>query len=123
MANKIIVFTLNRCVHCNELKKQLIKENIDFTELEIDENKKIWNSVVEQTGHNSLPTVFVGLNGEDEEPEVPAAPEEPEEPDVPEEPEVPSPPDAPDKLTDHKEYEPLPVAVVILATIAPVVEL
>ena len=40
MANKIIVFTLNGCVHCNELKKQLIKENIDFTELEIDENKK-----------------------------------------------------------------------------------
>ena len=66
MANKIIVFTLNGCFHCNELKKKLIKENIDFTELEIDENKKIWNSVVEQTGYNSLPTVFIGLNGEDE---------------------------------------------------------
>jgi glutaredoxin len=68
MANKIIVFTLNGCFHCNELKKKLIKENIDFTELEIDENKKIWNSVVEQTGYNSLPTVFIGLNGEDEGP-------------------------------------------------------
>ena len=28
----------------------------------------IWDIVVKQTGHNSLPTVFVGLNGTDEGP-------------------------------------------------------
>ena len=28
--NEIIVFTLNGCFHCNELKKKLVKENIDF---------------------------------------------------------------------------------------------
>jgi glutaredoxin len=68
MANNIIVFTLDGCVHCVELKKELNNENIPFTELEIGNNKDIWDVVVKQTGHNSLPTVFIGLNGEDEGP-------------------------------------------------------
>jgi glutaredoxin len=68
MANKIIVFTLNGCIHCVELKKDLNNQNIPFTELEIELNKDIWDIVVKQTGHNSLPTVFIGLNGEDEGP-------------------------------------------------------
>ena len=68
MANNIIVFTLDGCGHCVELKKELNNENIPFTELEIGNNKDIWDVVVKQTGHNSLPTVFIGLNGEDEGP-------------------------------------------------------
>lgn len=68
MANNIIVFTLDGCSHCVELKKELNNENIPFTELEIGNNKDIWDVVVKQTGHNSLPTVFIGLNGEDEGP-------------------------------------------------------
>jgi len=63
MANNIIVFTLDGCGHCVELKKELNNENIPFTELEIGNNKDIWDIVVKQTGHNSLPTVFIGLNG------------------------------------------------------------
>jgi len=68
MANNIIVFTLDGCSHCVELKKELNNENIPSTELEIGNNKDIWDVVVKQTGHNSLPTVFIGLNGEDEGP-------------------------------------------------------
>jgi len=68
MANKMIVFTLNGCIHCVELKKDLKNQGIPFTELEIESNKDIWDIVVKQTGHNSLPTVFIGLNGEDEGP-------------------------------------------------------
>ena len=68
MANKIIVFTLEGCIHCVELKKDLTNLNIPFTELEIGANKDVWDVVVQQTGHNSLPTVFIGLNGEDEGP-------------------------------------------------------
>ena len=30
--------------------------------------KEIWDKVVEQTGHNSLPTVFIALDGSDEGP-------------------------------------------------------
>jgi hypothetical protein len=37
----------------------LKKEGIDFLEIEITNNEKIWNQVVNQTGHNSLPTIFL----------------------------------------------------------------
>ena len=66
--NEIIVFTLNGCGHCVDLKKELKKQNISFTEIEVETNKEIWNSVVKQTGHNSLPSVYISIAGGDEGP-------------------------------------------------------
>jgi glutaredoxin len=68
MPNKIIVFTLNGCGHCSVLKGQLNKDGVEYTEIEVSKNKEIWDQVVKQTGHNSLPTVFISLNGEDDGP-------------------------------------------------------
>ena len=68
MSNKIIVFSLNGCGHCLVLKKQLNDDNIEFTEIEVSKNNEVWDQVVKQTGHNSLPTVFISLNGEDDGP-------------------------------------------------------
>lgn len=68
MAHKIVVFTMEGCIHCIDLKKELKNLDIPFIEYEIGKNKKIWDNVVQQTGHNALPTVFVGLNGTDEGP-------------------------------------------------------
>ena len=68
MANTIIIFTLKGCGHCTELKKGLTELTIPFNEIEITENETIWNQVIKQTGHNSLPTVFISLNGEDDGP-------------------------------------------------------
>jgi glutaredoxin len=56
---EIIVFTLDGCSHCLVLKSKLNEETIPFTEIEITLNEKIWDKVVEQTGHNVLPTVFI----------------------------------------------------------------
>jgi glutaredoxin len=66
--NHIIVFTLNGCGHCTELKKSLNELEIQYSEIEITENEDMWNQVVSQTGHNSLPTVYVSINGGDEGP-------------------------------------------------------
>jgi glutaredoxin len=68
MANKIIVFTLNGCGHCVELKQKLNEESITYTEIEISNNKNIWDQVVNQTGHNSLPTVFISMEEGDNGP-------------------------------------------------------
>lgn len=65
MPNNIVVFTLSGCGHCVELKKELKRQDIKFSEIQIDNNKEIWNKVVEQTGHNSLPTIFIALDGTD----------------------------------------------------------
>lgn len=65
---EIVVFTLNGCYHCTILKKELNNENIKFIEVEIGSNSKIWDKVVEQTGHNVLPTVFIKMEGTDDGP-------------------------------------------------------
>ena len=64
--NEIIVFTLDGCSHCVDLKKKLRINEITYKEIEITNNKNIWDKVVEQTGHNSLPTVYIQMNGGDE---------------------------------------------------------
>lgn len=68
MSNVIVVFTLKDCSHCIDLKKKLKNENISFTEIEVTSNKHIWDKVVEQTGHNALPSVYISLNGGDNGP-------------------------------------------------------
>lgn len=66
--NNIIIFTLKGCGHCVELKKSLDEEQIKYNEIEITENETIWNQVVQQTGHNSLPTVYISIEGGEEGP-------------------------------------------------------
>lgn len=68
MSNSLIVFTLKGCFHCKNLKDELKNNNLSFTEIEIGENPKIWNQVIEQTGHNVLPTVFISVDGKDNGP-------------------------------------------------------
>ena len=41
--------------------------NVKFNS-SISENEEIWNQVVKQTGHNALPTVFIGLEGNENGP-------------------------------------------------------
>lgn len=66
--NEIIVFTLKGCSHCVDLKKELNNLNISYSEIEVDSNKEIWDSVVKQTGHNSLPSVYISVAGGEEGP-------------------------------------------------------
>jgi glutaredoxin len=68
MSNQIVVFTLEGCRFCIDLKKELKKSEINFTEIEVSNNHEIWNKVIEQTGLNLLPTVYVNKEGTDEGP-------------------------------------------------------
>jgi glutaredoxin len=68
MSHQVVVFTLDGCKFCTDLKKELKKSEIIFTEIEVSNNHQIWNKVIEQTGHNLLPTVYVNKEGTDEGP-------------------------------------------------------
>jgi glutaredoxin len=59
MGVTVYIFTMNSCGYCSNLKKNLSEISIPYTEIEISHNKNIWDQVVEQTGHNVLPTVFI----------------------------------------------------------------
>jgi glutaredoxin len=66
MSNKVLVFTLNGCGHCVDLKKELTQREIPFIEIEVSNNQKIWDQVVNQTGHNILPTIFIKRENTDD---------------------------------------------------------
>ena len=59
MSKTLVIFTLNGCGHCQKLKKRLSENDLSFDEVEINSNKNLWEQVVQQTGHNVLPTVFI----------------------------------------------------------------
>jgi glutaredoxin len=59
MSNQVILFTLNGCSHCVNLKNKLKEHSISFIEIEVTKNQNLWDNVIEQTGFNILPTVFI----------------------------------------------------------------
>jgi len=66
MSNSIVLFTMNGCEHCYDLKKELNDLQIPYKEIEINQNKKIWDQVVEQTKQNIIPTIFITKENTDE---------------------------------------------------------
>ncbi len=63
MENELLVFTLENCGHCKNLKERLRNESIPFKEIEVSKNKEIWNKVVEQTKNEFLPSFYIKQNG------------------------------------------------------------
>lgn len=68
MSNTVIMFTLDGCDHCLTLKSKLREIDIPFQEIEINQNRTVWEQVVSQTGFNYLPTVFIKNNIDDNGP-------------------------------------------------------
>jgi glutaredoxin len=66
--NQILIFTLNGCGYCVNLKNYFKENSIPFTEVEINSNREIWTQVIEQTGKNLLPTVFIKKESSDNGP-------------------------------------------------------
>ena len=59
---EIAIFTLNGCFHCTELKNKLRKQSIFFHDVEITKNRKLWKKIIDQTGDERVPTVFIPNN-------------------------------------------------------------
>jgi glutaredoxin len=66
--NKIVIFTLNGCEYCEDLKQHLNNLKIEFVELEINEHSEVWDEVVNQTGYNLLPSIFISNEDTDDGP-------------------------------------------------------
>lgn len=59
MDKKVYLFTLEGCSHCNDTKRELNKRKIDFKELEINQYVELWDSIIEVTNQDYVPTVFI----------------------------------------------------------------
>ena len=56
---QILIFTLNGCLQCRDLKMKLTEQSISFKDIEITKNQELWKQVTTQTGYDLLPTVFI----------------------------------------------------------------
>lgn len=59
MSYAVNVFSLDGCSHCKTLKDELTKENIPYQEFEITKHRKLYDTVIELTKVDALPTVYL----------------------------------------------------------------
>jgi glutaredoxin len=55
----IYIFTLNGCLHCSYIKKKLNELSIPFHDVEITQNRQLWDQIILQTGYDLTPTIFI----------------------------------------------------------------
>jgi glutaredoxin len=54
-----VIFTMEGCPHCHELKEMLTKENIPFVDADINENEEEYRMFVEITKNEYVPAVML----------------------------------------------------------------
>lgn len=61
MMKKAFIFTSQGCLFCAMVKSGLKNESIPFTEIDIAENKDLWDNVKKQIGGAEFytPTIFI----------------------------------------------------------------
>ena len=62
----VILFSMKGCPHCEDFKKMLIDEGIDFHDRDIDEYKDEYDMFVRITNNEMVPAFMVLENNDDE---------------------------------------------------------
>jgi glutaredoxin len=57
---EIKIFSMKGCQQCDNLKNQLKESKIDFTEVDIDDNKELYDSFSKKVDSEFLPAVVIG---------------------------------------------------------------
>ena len=55
----VVVFTMKGCAFCDQFKKMLKEENIDFVNRDIQENKDEYDMFVKSTDNDFVPSFMV----------------------------------------------------------------
>lgn len=57
---EISVFSMKGCPHCENLKNKLNENNIEFVEIDIDENELIYERFSKKVNNDYLPAILMG---------------------------------------------------------------
>ena len=57
---EVIVFSMEGCPHCDNLKNQLVEKNINFTEKDVDNHEILYESFSKKVDSEFLPAILIG---------------------------------------------------------------
>jgi glutaredoxin len=57
---EISVFSMKGCPHCDNLKNKLKENNIEFVEIDINENELLYERFSKKVNNEFLPAILVG---------------------------------------------------------------
>lgn len=56
----IVVYTSNYCPYCRRARALLDKKGVRYTVLDVNDEPRLWNEMVQRTGRNTVPQIFIG---------------------------------------------------------------
>jgi len=59
---KITIYTISWCPHCNELKNYLKKKKYSVENIDVEENEEAAEDIIEKTGQEGFPIIEIGEN-------------------------------------------------------------
>jgi len=57
---EINVFSMKGCPHCDNLKNKLKENNIEFVELDVDDNNLLYERFSKKVKNDYLPAILIG---------------------------------------------------------------
>jgi glutaredoxin len=56
---RVKVFSMKGCPHCENLKNKLNENNIDYIEIDIDENEELYETFSKKVDNEFLPAILI----------------------------------------------------------------
>ncbi len=56
---EVKIFSMKGCPHCDNLKNKLKESKIDFVEIDVDENEKLYESFSKKVENEFLPAILI----------------------------------------------------------------
>lgn len=56
---RIKVYSIDHCAYCDAAKSLLRQMNLDFEEININDNDELRIKLVQETGHRTMPQIFI----------------------------------------------------------------
>lgn len=56
---KVVIYSGHRCAYCNAAKRLLDRKNVDYTEINVDEDPARREEMISRTQRQTVPQIFI----------------------------------------------------------------
>jgi len=60
MQPEVIIYCTGLCPYCWRARKLIKDKGVEFTEIRVDKQPERWDEMVERSGRNTVPQIFIG---------------------------------------------------------------